>query len=133
MKLKKILTRVFLGLLAAVLIVLLVLHIGVTVKYWDYYRNADAVFMIPGLMDNVVPQGFDFIPESETYLMCGYMPMIRPPGCISVLQMVPPGTRPCITQMAGSITNTLAVSAIMANLYILPVTMVWMFSPWSRS
>ena len=73
MKLKKILKYVFLGLLIAVVAVLGALHIGVTVKYLDYYKNADAVFMIPGLMDHFVPQGFDYIPETDTYLMCGYM------------------------------------------------------------
>ena len=73
MKLKKILKRVLLGLVALVILILAVLHIGVTVKYWDYFKNADSVFMIPGLFDNIVPQGFDYIPETDTYLMCGYM------------------------------------------------------------
>ncbi len=73
MKFMKILRRLLVGLLVFVLVLLAVLHIGVTVKYWDYYRNSDAVFTIPGLMDNYVPQGFDRIEETDTYLMCGYM------------------------------------------------------------
>lgn len=53
--------------------VVLLLQIGVTVKYWDYFGNARASFFIPGLMDNYVPQGFDWDEETDTYLMCGYM------------------------------------------------------------
>jgi len=73
MKVKKILKKVLIGLLAFVLLILAVLFVGVTVKYWDYYSNAKAVFIIPGLNHNVVPQGFDYMEESDTYLMCGYM------------------------------------------------------------
>lgn len=73
MKVKKILRRVCISLMAFVLIVLAVLHIGVTVKYWDYYKCSDSTFIIPGLMDNYVPQGFDWDEETDTYFMCGYM------------------------------------------------------------
>lgn len=73
MKLKKILKKIMAGVLIFVLLVLGALFLGVTVKYWDYYSNAKAVFMIPGLMDNYVPQGFDYMEDTDTYLMCGYM------------------------------------------------------------
>lgn len=73
MKLKRILRNTLVGLLAAVVLILAVLQIGVTVKYWDYFRNSEAEFIIPGLLDAYVPQGFDYMEESETYLMCGYM------------------------------------------------------------
>lgn len=73
MKLKKICIKVLTGVLIFVLVVLAVLHIGVTVKYWDYYRHSDALFVIPGLMDNYVPQGFDWDEQTDTYFMCGYM------------------------------------------------------------
>lgn len=73
MKLKKFLRNTLIGLLVFVLVVLVILFAGVTVKYWDYYSNSDALFIIPGLMDNVVPQGFDYIEETGEYLMCGYM------------------------------------------------------------
>lgn len=73
MKLKKILKKVALGLIAFVLAVLVILFAGVTIKYWDYFSNSKAVFMIPGLMDNYVPQGFDYMADEDTYLMCGYM------------------------------------------------------------
>lgn len=73
MKLKKILRNILAGFLTFVLTVLIVLFAGVTVKYWDYFHNSRAVFAIPGLMDNYVPQGFDYMEENDTYLMCGYM------------------------------------------------------------
>ena len=73
MKIKKILKKILIGLLVFVLLVLTVLFVGVTVKYWDYYSNSKAVFIIPGLNDNVVPQGFDYVEEWDAYLMCGYM------------------------------------------------------------
>ncbi len=73
MKFKKILRNVLMGLLVFVFVVLAALHLGVTVKYWDYYRNSDGGFVIPGLMDNYVPQGFDWDEATDTYFMCGYM------------------------------------------------------------
>ena len=73
MKAKKILRNLLMGLLIYVLAVLGVLQIGVTVKYWDYFRNSEGAFLIPGLFDAYVPQGFDYMEETDTYLMCGYM------------------------------------------------------------
>ena len=73
MKFQKILRNILIGLLVFVLVALAALHLGVTVKYWDYYRNSDAGFAIPGLMDNYVPQGFDWDEDTDTYFMCGYM------------------------------------------------------------
>lgn len=72
MKIRKFFRNLLIGLLILILVILVVLFVGVTVKYWDYYKNADALFVIPGLSDNVVPQGFDLL-EDGTYLMCGYM------------------------------------------------------------
>lgn len=73
MKFLKILRRVITGTLIFILVILGVLYAGVTVKYRDYFRNADPVLVIPGLNDNYVPQGFDWDEETDTYLMCGYM------------------------------------------------------------
>lgn len=73
MKAKKIVKRILMGLLAVVLVLLLALNVGVTVKYWDYFKNSDACYVIPGLGDDYVPQGYDYIAELDTYLMCGYM------------------------------------------------------------
>ena len=58
MKLKKILKRISLGFLIAVVVLLAALHIGVTVKYRDYYKKCrcgvydprpDGPFCSPGL------------------------------------------------------------------------------------
>ncbi len=73
MKVKKIFRRILLGLLIFLTAVLVILHVGVTLKYRDYFQNADAVFAIPGLTDAYVPQGFDYDEQTNTYLMCGYM------------------------------------------------------------
>lgn len=71
--LKRILKKIGIALLVFVLLVLVVLNAGVTFKYWDYFKHTDGDFLIPGLMDAYVPQGFDYMEESDTYLMCGYM------------------------------------------------------------
>lgn len=70
---KKVLKKIGIGLLAFVLLVLVVLNAGVTFKYWNYFKNTDGDFIIPGLLDAYVPQGFDYMAETDTYLMCGYM------------------------------------------------------------
>lgn len=73
MKAKRILKGIFVGLMVFVLVVILALQIGVTLKYWDYFRNSDRLYFAPGLNDNYVPQGYDYIQEMHMYLMCGYM------------------------------------------------------------
>ncbi len=57
------------------LLLLLVLAIkaGERVVYRGFYAKAHREFTIPGLDDNCVPQGFDYIPEKEVFLMCDYM------------------------------------------------------------
>jgi len=55
MKTKKILRNILIGFLGLILLILVALHIGVTFKYWDYFRNSDSEFIIPGLMDDFVP------------------------------------------------------------------------------
>lgn len=73
MKAKKILGRIAVILLALILAILLVLFVGVTVRYWDYYGNSKGSFIIPGLNSGYVPQSFDYMEEQDAYLMCGYM------------------------------------------------------------
>ena len=66
---RRILNRV--GVTAAAL--LLVLYVGVTVMYRDFFGNADAAFRIPGLTTGFVPQGFHYLQEQDTWLVSGYM------------------------------------------------------------
>ena len=73
MKRNRILRNILLGILIFVVAVVLILQIGVTVRYWDFFSNAKMTFMIPGLLDNFVPQGFDYIEDSKTYLIAGYV------------------------------------------------------------
>ena len=63
--------------IAAVLVCLTVLVFVCARLYFrvpvrDYYKASGKVFKIPGLMDNMVPQGLDYIEASDAYLVCGY-------------------------------------------------------------
>lgn len=58
---------------AALVIVAVLLWIGVTVRYYDFFSQTRSEFMIPGLSSNWVPQGFDYVENQNTFLMCGYM------------------------------------------------------------
>jgi hypothetical protein len=59
--------------LIAVLAVLLVLQVGVTVRYWDFFTNSRIQFLVPGLTDKFVPQGFEYMARLDAYLVSGYM------------------------------------------------------------
>lgn len=65
--------KVLLVLLIIAAVVLAGFHIGVTALYWDYFRNADAAFRVPGLRDGFVPQGFTYVEEGGYHLASGYM------------------------------------------------------------
>ena len=58
--------------LGALLVLLLALKAGERIIYRGFYSHADKEFKIPGLGSDCVPQGLDYIPEKETFLMCGY-------------------------------------------------------------
>lgn len=73
MKALKIFGKVLLYTAVAVVLILLLLRLGVTVWYFDYFNHTQSEFLIPGLGDNWVPQGFDYLEEEDTYLFCGYM------------------------------------------------------------
>lgn len=73
MKALKIAGKILINVVLTLVLLLLVLQLGVTVRYFDFFNHSKSEFLIPGLSDNWVPQGFDYIEESNTYLMCGYM------------------------------------------------------------
>lgn len=73
MKCLKIAGKVLLYVLVVLILLLLVLRFGVTAIYFDYFSNSKSEFVIPGLTTAFVPQGFDYIEDSDTYLICGYM------------------------------------------------------------
>lgn len=73
MKILKFVKTLLACLLALVLAVLLVLQVGVTLMYRDFFFHADNVFRIPGLYSDIVPQGFHYLQDHQIYLMSGYM------------------------------------------------------------
>lgn len=73
MKALKIAGKVLLYITVVAVVLLLLLRFGVTAVYFDFFNRTESEFMIPGLSDNWVPQGFDYMEDIDTYLMCGYM------------------------------------------------------------
>lgn len=73
MKALKITGKVLLYVLVGLIVLLLLLRLGMTIRYFDYFNNSKSEFVIPGLNTAFVPQGFDYIERSDTYLICGYM------------------------------------------------------------
>jgi hypothetical protein len=54
-------------------VVVLALHLFTPLVFHDFFGNADKEYLIPGLGDGLVPQGYAYVPEQELYLQCGYM------------------------------------------------------------
>lgn len=73
MKIWKIAGKILAWILAAVMVLLVVLNVGVTFVYPTFFCGADAVFRAPGLTTGFVPQGFHYLEEQDTYLFSGYM------------------------------------------------------------
>ena len=73
MKIVKKLVNVLAWCLGAVAVLLVLLNIGVTLRYADFFGNADGDFRIPGLTTGFVPQGFAYLQEKDCYLISGYM------------------------------------------------------------
>lgn len=53
-------------------IVFLIAQIYFKVPVIDYYKASDKEMKIPGLADNLIPQGFDYIESEGIYLIGGY-------------------------------------------------------------
>ncbi len=69
---KKVIRGILLTLLILVALVLVGARIYFRAPVNAYYKASEKVFVIPGLMDNMVPQGLDYIEDADTYLVCGY-------------------------------------------------------------
>ncbi|MBQ3215102.1 MAG: hypothetical protein IJB11_03185 [Oscillospiraceae bacterium] len=65
--------KVILYILAALLLLLTLLYLGVTVVYFRFFSRAEAKFLVPGLDAPFVQQGFDYVEEQDAYLVSGYM------------------------------------------------------------
>lgn len=61
------------ALVAFLAVVVLALHLFTPLVFHDFFGNADKEYLIPGLSDGLVPQGYTYVPEQELYLQCGYM------------------------------------------------------------
>lgn len=72
MKGLKIAGKVLLGIVISVVMILAMLHLMVTVIFFDYFDHAQGEFLIPGLNTAFVPQGFEYLPDQECYLISGY-------------------------------------------------------------
>lgn len=73
MKALKIVGKVLLYMAVTAMLFVLFLRLGMTIVYFRFFEHAESEFLIPGLSDNWVPQGFDYIENQDTYLLSGYM------------------------------------------------------------
>ncbi len=61
------------SIVGGVLLLLLGIRVGERLVYADFYGKADKEFAIPGLNENFVPQGLDYLTDSQSFIACGYM------------------------------------------------------------
>lgn len=59
--------------LGIILLLLLGLKIGEKLRYLSFYKNANREFKMPGVSDNLVQQGMEYVEEKDVFLICGYM------------------------------------------------------------
>ena len=69
---------IIIGIVAAATVALLVtvllsLHLFTPLVFHDFFGNAKAEYVIPGLYEGVVPQGYAYVEDKDVYLQCGYM------------------------------------------------------------
>ena len=65
--------KIMLYVLGTVIVLLILVHLGVTVAYHRFFMNAESRFLVPGLDSPFVQQGLDYVPEEQVYLISGYM------------------------------------------------------------
>ena len=56
------------GLIALVAVIALCLHLFTPLVFRDFFGNADKEYLIPGLGNGLVPQGYAYVPEHDVYL-----------------------------------------------------------------
>ncbi len=44
-----------------------------SIRFGDYYKNAEKLYKIPGIHDNYIPQGLSYSENYKVFLNCGYM------------------------------------------------------------
>lgn len=65
--------KITLYILAGITIFVIILHLSVTALYHRFFMAAQSKFLVPGLDEPFVQQGFDYVEQTDTYLICGYM------------------------------------------------------------
>lgn len=69
--------KIILSILLAILLLLVIVvggvFVGSKIYYHDFYKNAQRSFSVPGLSAGFIPQGFEYIETSKTYVVSGYM------------------------------------------------------------
>lgn len=68
----RIISAVLCMIIVLVAIAVIGFSVGENIVFFSFYKNADKEFKIPGLWDGAVPQGFEYIEESDTFLYTGY-------------------------------------------------------------
>lgn len=69
---KKLLS-VCLWILAVTVVLLGALRLASYIRYAEFFNHSRVEFLIPGLTEDFVPQGFDYIAETDTFLTAGYV------------------------------------------------------------
>ena len=68
--------KVIVTILVVIAVLAAIVFIGARIYFRapvsSYYRASEKAFVIPGLMDNMTPQGLDYVSAVDTYLICGY-------------------------------------------------------------
>lgn len=82
----KIILIIVSALLALVFVALCGFSAYMAYTYRDFYKNSSKGFKIPGLgLDGCVPQGFEYLPEIDTFLYTGYHKDGESPSMIFVM------------------------------------------------
>lgn len=68
----KIVAIVLCSIIGLVVLAVVGFSVGENIMFFKFYDDADKEFKIPGLWDGSVPQGFEYIEETETFLYTGY-------------------------------------------------------------
>ena len=71
-KAKKVIVTILVVLVALIAIVLIGARIYFRAPVSSYYKASEKAFVIPGLMDNMTPQGLDYVSSVDKYLIFGY-------------------------------------------------------------
>ena len=71
-KAKKVVNTLLVVLVVLILLVIVGARLYFRLPVYSYYQASEKAFAIPGLWDNMVPQGFDYIESDGVYLVGGY-------------------------------------------------------------